>query len=46
METFADHCVFIIEGAEKLDEGAYTVLVKNAAGEDKATVNVKVIGKP
>ncbi|XP_040184178.1 myosin-binding protein C, cardiac-type isoform X2 [Rana temporaria] len=46
VETFADHCVFIIEGAEKLDEGAYTVLVKNAAGEDKATVNVKVIEAP
>ncbi|XP_075044729.1 myosin-binding protein C, cardiac-type [Mixophyes fleayi] len=46
VETFADHCVFIIEGAEKMDEGAYTVLVKNEAGEDKATINVKVIEVP
>ncbi|XP_031755629.1 myosin-binding protein C, cardiac-type isoform X4 [Xenopus tropicalis] len=46
VETHADHCVFIIEGAEKSDEGAYTVLVKNEAGEDKANINVKVIEVP
>ncbi|XP_068116780.1 myosin-binding protein C, cardiac-type [Hyperolius riggenbachi] len=46
VETFADHCVFIIEGAEKSDEGAYTVLVKNPAGEDKANINIKVIEVP
>ncbi|XP_040265140.1 myosin-binding protein C, cardiac-type isoform X1 [Bufo bufo] len=46
VETHPDHCVFIIEGAEKSDEGAYTVLLKNPAGEDKATINVKVIEAP
>ncbi|XP_075692884.1 myosin-binding protein C, cardiac-type [Rhinoderma darwinii] len=46
VESHPDHCVFIIEGAEKLDEGSYTVLVKNEAGEDKATINVKVIEVP
>ncbi|KAG9475829.1 hypothetical protein GDO78_003961, partial [Eleutherodactylus coqui] len=46
VETFPDHCVFTIEGAEKSDEGAYTVLVKNPAGEDAATINVKVIEVP
>ncbi|XP_030058298.1 myosin-binding protein C, cardiac-type [Microcaecilia unicolor] len=34
VETFKDHCVFIIEGAEKQDEGTYTVVVQNPAGED------------
>ncbi|XP_072277647.1 myosin-binding protein C, cardiac-type [Pyxicephalus adspersus] len=46
VETHADHCVFIIEGAEKTDEGAYTVVLKNEAGEDKANINVKVIEVP
>ncbi|KAM8939179.1 myosin-binding protein C, cardiac-type [Pelodytes ibericus] len=46
VETFADHCVFIIEGAEKQDEGIYSVVVKNPAGEDKANINVKVIEVP
>ncbi|CAH2326012.1 myosin-binding C, cardiac-type [Pelobates cultripes] len=46
VETFADHCVFIIEGAEKQDEGTYSVLVKNPAGEDKANVTIKVIEVP
>ncbi|XP_069821943.1 myosin-binding protein C, cardiac-type [Dendropsophus ebraccatus] len=46
VENHADHCVFTIEGAEKSDEGSYTVVVKNPAGEDKATINVKVIEVP
>ncbi|NP_001082167.1 myosin binding protein C3 S homeolog [Xenopus laevis] len=46
VETHPDHCVFTIEGAEKSDEGAYTVVVKNEAGEDKANINVKVIEVP
>lgn len=45
METYEDHCVFTIEGAEKEDEGIYRVAVKNAAGEDTADITVKVIGK-
>ncbi|KAM4617459.1 myosin-binding protein C, cardiac-type [Discoglossus pictus] len=46
VETHPDHCVFIIEGAEKSDEGSYNVVVKNEAGEDKATIQVKVIEAP
>ncbi|XP_071974802.1 myosin-binding protein C, cardiac-type [Engystomops pustulosus] len=46
VETHPDHCVFIIEGAEKSDEGQYTVVVQNPAGEDKAAINVKVIEVP
>lgn len=45
MEKHEDHCVFIIEGAEKEDEGVYRVIVKNPVGEDKADITVKVIGK-
>lgn len=45
VEMHEDHCVFIIEGAEKQDEGVYRVTVKNPAGEDKADITVKVIGK-
>ncbi|KAM9301716.1 myosin-binding protein C, cardiac-type [Gastrophryne carolinensis] len=46
VENHPDHCVFIIEGAEKLDEGAYTVIVKNPAGEDTANINIKVVEVP
>lgn len=45
MEMLEDHCVFIIEGAEKEDEGVYRVTVKNPAGEDTADITVKVIGE-
>lgn len=45
VETYEDHCVFTIEGAEKEDEGIYRVAVKNPAGEDTADITVKVIGK-
>uniref|UniRef100_A0A7M4FGR3 Myosin-binding protein C, fast-type n=1 Tax=Crocodylus porosus TaxID=8502 RepID=A0A7M4FGR3_CROPO len=46
VEMHEDHCVFIIEGAEKQDEGVYRVTVKNPAGEDKADITVKVIDVP
>ncbi|XP_029438050.1 myosin-binding protein C, cardiac-type-like isoform X2 [Rhinatrema bivittatum] len=46
VETFKDHCVFLIEGAEKQDEGTYTVVVQNPAGEDTADITVKVIDVP
>uniref|UniRef100_A0A8D2LY47 Myosin binding protein C, cardiac n=1 Tax=Varanus komodoensis TaxID=61221 RepID=A0A8D2LY47_VARKO len=46
VEKYADHCVFIIEGAEKEDEGVYRVTVKNPAGEDTADITVKVIDVP
>lgn len=45
VEMHEDHCVFIIEGAEKEDEGVYRVILKNPVGEDKADITVKVIGK-
>lgn len=46
VETFKDHCIFTIEGTEKHDEGVYSVVVKNPAGEDKADITVKVIDVP
>ncbi|XP_039213828.1 myosin-binding protein C, cardiac-type isoform X1 [Crotalus tigris] len=46
VETYEDHCVFTIEGAEKEDEGIYRVAVKNPAGEDTADITVKVIDIP
>uniref|UniRef100_A0A8C3RYX1 Myosin binding protein C3 n=1 Tax=Chelydra serpentina TaxID=8475 RepID=A0A8C3RYX1_CHESE len=46
VEMHEDHCIFIIEGAEKPDEGVYRVTVKNPAGEDKGDITVKVIDVP
>ncbi|XP_009695549.1 PREDICTED: myosin-binding protein C, cardiac-type [Cariama cristata] len=46
VEMHEDHCVFIIEGAEKEDEGVYRVIVKNPVGEDTADITVKVIDVP
>ncbi|KFR09529.1 Myosin-binding protein C, cardiac-type, partial [Opisthocomus hoazin] len=46
VEMHEDHCVFIMEGAEKEDEGVYRVTVKNPVGEDKADITVKVIDVP
>ncbi|GCC39729.1 hypothetical protein chiPu_0023932, partial [Chiloscyllium punctatum] len=45
IEKYPDHCVFIMEGAERCDQGVYTVLVKNPAGEDRADITVKVVGE-
>ncbi|KAK1161807.1 myosin-binding protein C, cardiac-type-like isoform X5 [Acipenser oxyrinchus oxyrinchus] len=46
VESLKDHCVFTIEGAEREDEGVYTVVVKNPAGEDTADITVKVVDVP
>ncbi|XP_043938759.1 myosin-binding protein C, cardiac-type isoform X2 [Protopterus annectens] len=46
VETDKDHSVFIIEGAERGDEGVYNVTVKNPAGEDSANIIIKVIDVP
>ncbi|XP_041053921.1 myosin-binding protein C, cardiac-type isoform X2 [Carcharodon carcharias] len=46
VEKHPDHCVFIIEGAERSDQGVYTVLVKNPAGEDRADITVRVVDIP
>uniref|UniRef100_A0AAZ3R228 Myosin binding protein C3 n=1 Tax=Oncorhynchus tshawytscha TaxID=74940 RepID=A0AAZ3R228_ONCTS len=45
VESTKGHCIFTIEGADKQDEGLYSVIVRNPAGEDKADINVKVVGK-
>ncbi|KAM9860533.1 myosin-binding protein C, cardiac-type [Aulostomus maculatus] len=46
VETTKGHCVFTIEGAERQDEGMYSVVVRNPAGEDTADINVKVVDVP
>jgi len=37
---------FVIEGAEREDEGNYSITVTNPAGEDKATILVKIVDIP
>lgn len=44
MESARGHCIFTIEGAERQDEGMYSVIVRNPAGEDTADITVKVVG--
>uniref|UniRef100_A0AAV2LQB7 Myosin-binding protein C, fast-type n=1 Tax=Knipowitschia caucasica TaxID=637954 RepID=A0AAV2LQB7_KNICA len=46
VETTKGHCIFTIEGAERQDEGIYSVVVRNEAGEDTADVHVKVVDVP
>ncbi|XP_036399032.1 myosin-binding protein C, cardiac-type isoform X1 [Megalops cyprinoides] len=46
VESTKGHCIFTIEGAERQDEGVYTVIVRNPAGEDTADINVKVVDVP
>uniref|UniRef100_A0A3Q3R2W5 Myosin-binding protein H n=1 Tax=Monopterus albus TaxID=43700 RepID=A0A3Q3R2W5_MONAL len=46
VETTTGHCVFTVEGAERQDEGIYSVVVRNPAGEDTADINVKVVDVP
>ncbi len=45
VESTKGHCIFTIEGTERQDEGVYSVIVRNPAGEDTADINVKVVGK-
>ncbi|XP_072549674.1 myosin binding protein Ca isoform X3 [Salminus brasiliensis] len=37
---------FVIEGAERGDEGLYCITVINPAGEDKAELNIRVVDVP
>ncbi|XP_053218731.1 myosin-binding protein C, fast-type isoform X1 [Podarcis raffonei] len=37
---------FVIESAERSDEGSYTIKVTNPVGEDIATLNIKVVDVP
>lgn len=44
VETRKTLSSFVIEGAMKEDEGAYSIAVNNPAGEDKAELFVKIVG--
>ncbi|XP_048086654.1 myosin-binding protein C, cardiac-type isoform X1 [Alosa alosa] len=46
VESTKGHCIFTIEGAERQDEGVYSVIVRNPAGEDQADITVKVVDVP
>ncbi|XP_038663237.1 myosin-binding protein C, cardiac-type-like isoform X1 [Scyliorhinus canicula] len=46
VENHPEHCVFIMEGAVRSDQGVYTVLVQNPAGEDRANITVRVVDVP
>ncbi|KAM9457376.1 myosin binding protein Ca isoform 2-T2 [Clarias gariepinus] len=37
---------FVIEGAERSDEGPYNITVTNPAGEDKAEIIIKIVDVP
>lgn len=45
VESARGHCILTIEGTERQDEGTYSVIVRNPAGEDTADIHVKVVGK-
>lgn len=45
VETRKNLSCFVIEGAERSDEGLYHITVTNPAGEDKADVMVKIVGE-
>lgn len=45
VESRKDLSCFVIEGAEREDEGNYTICVNNPAGEDKAMLFVKIVGE-
>lgn len=45
VETRKNLSCFVIEGAERSDEGLYHITVANPAGEDKADVMVKIVGE-
>lgn len=45
VETRKTLSSFVIEGAMKEDEGAYSITVTNPAGEDKAELFVKIVGR-
>lgn len=45
VETRKTLSSFVIEGAERSDEGKYHITVTNPAGEDKAELTVKIVGE-
>uniref|UniRef100_A0AAX7TSM8 Myosin binding protein C, fast type a n=1 Tax=Astatotilapia calliptera TaxID=8154 RepID=A0AAX7TSM8_ASTCA len=46
VESEQNVCSFVIEGAEKVDEGQYSITVTNPVGEDKADLFVRVVDVP
>ncbi|XP_073345209.1 myosin binding protein Cb isoform X1 [Pagrus major] len=46
VEARKDLSCFVIESAEREDEGNYTICVTNPAGEDKAMLFVKIVDVP
>ncbi|XP_028669468.2 LOW QUALITY PROTEIN: myosin binding protein Ca [Erpetoichthys calabaricus] len=46
IENRKDLSCFVIEGAEREDEGKYSIVVTNPAGEDKAVLFVKIVDIP
>ncbi|XP_039543175.1 myosin binding protein Ca isoform X1 [Pimephales promelas] len=46
VETRKNLSCFVIEGAERSDEGLYHITVINPAGEDKADIMVKIVDVP
>ncbi|XP_074519910.1 myosin-binding protein C, fast-type-like [Halichoeres trimaculatus] len=46
VESRKDLSCFVIEGAEREDEGNYTIVVTNPAGEDKAVLFIKIVDVP
>lgn len=45
MEERKELSCFVIECAERSDEGSYTIKVTNPVGEDSATLHLKVVGE-
>uniref|UniRef100_A0A673XJE3 Myosin binding protein Ca n=1 Tax=Salmo trutta TaxID=8032 RepID=A0A673XJE3_SALTR len=46
VETRTTLSSFVIEGAERQDEGQYSIIVTNPAGEDRAELTVKIVDVP
>ncbi|KAK7919697.1 hypothetical protein WMY93_010981 [Mugilogobius chulae] len=46
VESRKDLSCFVIEGAEREDEGNYSICVTNPAGEDKANLFIKIVDVP
>ncbi|XP_039879453.1 myosin binding protein Cb isoform X4 [Simochromis diagramma] len=46
VESRKDLSCFVIEGAERDDEGNYSITVTNPAGEDKAVLFLKIVDVP
>ncbi|XP_045069376.1 myosin-binding protein C, fast-type-like isoform X3 [Coregonus clupeaformis] len=46
VETRTTLSSFVIEGAERPDEGRYSIIVTNPAGEDRAELTIKIVDVP